>query len=229
MDFSALAAECAPLVHNATISAVVQTESAGNPWAIGINNAESKPLSAPPSTREAAVRTATQLIQDGYNIDMGLAQINSANLSWLGLTVEQIFDPCTNLRAAEKILTENYIRAGRQHAGEQERLAAALSAYNTGDFRSGIRNGYVGKIYRSANGMRPEVVIPAPAGTVPALHSGARRQGHIAGNVFGAGENPPQEGEKISATDTQTHDSAMVFKTGKPSIRGNAEGNASVF
>jgi len=149
MDFLALASECAPAVHHETIAAIVRTESGGNPWTIGINGTEPKVLPEQPSSKEGAVRTATQLIQNGYSIDMGLAQINSANLSWLGLTVEQVFDPCTNLRAAAKILTDNYVRASKQYAEEQASLAAALSAYNTGDFDSGIANGYVEAISKS--------------------------------------------------------------------------------
>tara|TARA_R110000772_G_scaffold262888_1_gene382225 strand:+ start:2322 stop:2777 length:456 start_codon:yes stop_codon:yes gene_type:complete len=110
---------------------------------------------------------------------MGLAQINSANLSWLKLTVKQVFDPCANLRAGAFILTDNYHRAVR--SGEERPLHAALSAYNTGSFTRGLRNGYVEKVMRNGgqgvlalSPPRPPVLIqggdpPLDAGETIAL------------------------------------------------------------
>jgi len=167
MDFLALVNECAPQVHQQTIAAIVRTESAGNPWAIGINRAQPPASFKTPTNKPEAVRQATSLIQQGYNIDIGLGQINSANLPWLGLTVEQAFDPCTNLSAAARILTDNYTRANNQYAQEQASLAAALSAYNTGHFEHGITNGYVQKIYKAADNGSPVIMVPAPRGTAP--------------------------------------------------------------
>jgi len=167
MDFLALVNECAPQVHQQTISAIVRTESAGNPWAIGINRAQPPASFQKPASKTEAVQQAKSLIQQGYNIDIGLGQINSANLSWLGLTVEQAFDPCTNLSAAARILTDNYTRANKQYAQEQASLAAALSAYNTGHFEHGITNGYVHKIYKAADKGPPVIKVPAPKGIAP--------------------------------------------------------------
>jgi type IV secretion system protein VirB1 len=78
---------------------------------------------------------------------LGLAQINSENLSALGLTVEQVLDPCTNLRAGAAILSEGYARAMKVHGPGQQALQAALSAYNTGTLTRGFSNGYVAKYY----------------------------------------------------------------------------------
>ncbi|WOE76739.1 lytic transglycosylase domain-containing protein [Alterisphingorhabdus coralli] len=154
-----LVAQCAPHVAPDTMMAIVQTESARKPWAIGVNRSAGI---KPPRSRDEAERQARRLIKAGKNIDMGLAQINSANLPKLGLSVSEVFDPCTNLAAGAKILTDNYRRARAQ--GHRTPLQAALSAYNTGSFSRGFRNGYVRKVMANAGvarGVMPEPMQPA--------------------------------------------------------------------
>lgn len=41
-------------------------------------------------------------------VDVGLAQINSSNFAWLGLTMETAFDPCRNLAAGAAVLLARY-------------------------------------------------------------------------------------------------------------------------
>ena len=62
---------------------LVAAESGFNPFAIGVNGPD-RASYAPRSANEAA-QIAARLIAEGKSIDMGLGQINSANLSWLGL------------------------------------------------------------------------------------------------------------------------------------------------
>lgn len=144
MDFSALAQQCAPLVDEVTIAAIVRTESSMNPLAINVNGDVT--LTRQPRSKEEAIVTAESLLKKGHNIDVGLAQINSTNFKKLGKTVTQLFDPCTNLQAGASILQDNYARALRTHKDEQQALRAALSAYNTGSFTRGLKNGYVQKV-----------------------------------------------------------------------------------
>lgn len=144
MDFIALAQECAPWVAPQTLAAIVKTESVFNPLAIGVNNAEQ--LTRQPRTPEEAEATARWLINNGHNIDLGLGQINSSNLSKTGLSIKDAFDPCKNLAAAATILEWNYHAAVNKYNDEQDALRAALSAYNTGSFTKGYRNGYVQKV-----------------------------------------------------------------------------------
>lgn len=157
MDFNTLAAECASWVAPSTLAAIVKTESGFKPLAIGINGGAR--LQRQPQNLEEAVTTAKWLIANGYNIDMGLGQVNSANLAKTGLTVEHAFDPCKNLAAAATILTWNYQSASRKTDNQQAALHAALSAYNTGSFTRGFSNGYVGKVIRNANVGQ---VVPIP-------------------------------------------------------------------
>ena len=149
---------CAPNVASVTLQAIVEVESAGNPLALNINGIRVQP----PPARDAkdAARVAMSYIARGYSVDIGLMQVNSHNLAALGTTVEQVLDPCTNIRAAAAILTADYADAARTRGDGQSALQAALSAYNTGDFYRGFVNGYVARYY-------------GPGG-VPALTGGVR-------------------------------------------------------
>lgn len=155
VEFQDLAARCAPTVHLTTLSAIVLQESGARPYAIGINGGTAK-LARQPRTRAEAIATATWLRKGGHNFDAGLGQINVKNMSWLGLDVADLFDPCKNLRAAAVVIGDCYERAARRYGGGQPALRAALSCYNTGNFQRGFANGYVGKV-----GARLGVVVPA--------------------------------------------------------------------
>jgi len=149
-----LAQRCAPSVAVETMVSVVHAESHFNPYAIGVN---AKGVPAPdPGDRAAAVRDARSLIERGYNIDLGLGQINSANLKRLGLSVDDAFDPCRNLEAAARVLASNYLSVVRTSTSTEAAIAAAMSMYNTGNRWRGFGNGYVGRVYASSG-----VVVPA--------------------------------------------------------------------
>lgn len=142
--------QCAPHVAPSTMNAIVQVESGGNPLAMNINGEQR--LARQPKDKQEASRWAAWLISHGYSVDLGLAQVNSRNLQRLGVTAAQMFEPCDNLKSGAKILTENYAAAARQLGPERQATAAAISAYNTGNYRSGISNGYVAKVAAAANG-----------------------------------------------------------------------------
>lgn len=161
MDFLALTQTCAPDIEPSTMAAIVKVESGYNPFAIGINNG--RPLTRQPATLAEAVTTAKWLMQNNYNIDIGLAQINVSNKKMTGLSISQLFDPCTNLSLASAILKENFTSASRTQRSQQSALRAALSAYNTGNFVSGYANGYVQRIIASA--------LPSPARHIYGIQS----------------------------------------------------------
>lgn len=162
VTLSSLLSQCAPEVAPSTLAAIVAVESGGNPLAIGVNKGARV---RQPTNAVEAVATAKALLARGANIDLGLGQINSNNLRWLGLSVEAAFDSCQNLAAAARVLTHNYRRAVL--IGHSTPLGAALSAYNTGSIHRGYRNGYVAKVYR-ASGTR---LLVSPAPVIVALQS----------------------------------------------------------
>lgn len=148
MDIATLIIACAPFVAPNTLMSIMQVESAANPWAINVNNGHRFNKA---SNYVSAVNEAKRLIVKGANIDMGLMQINSKTMQGLGLTVDQVFDPCTNIYAGATVLFRNYVNASKNIRDDQAALQAAISAYNTGNFKSGFKNGYVRKIIKKAN------------------------------------------------------------------------------
>jgi type IV secretion system protein VirB1 len=42
----------------------------------------------------------------GWNVSVGLGQMNVSNFARLGLTVRSVLDPCPNLRAMQVVLGE---------------------------------------------------------------------------------------------------------------------------
>lgn len=155
--FRAVAENCAPSVTPEIMEKIVKAESGFSQFAIGVNGSNRRNYN--PKSHEEATRIARELIAQGHSIDMGLGQINSANLEWLNLTVGTVFDSCTNLTASEVVLRDGYDRARKQGSDPQTALHQALSAYNTGTFTRGFTNGYVERVMGGD--------IEAPATTKP--------------------------------------------------------------
>ena len=74
---------------------------------------------------------------------MGLAQVNIKNIHKYGYRAEDALDPCINLKLASSILTKNYTQALINSSTSSEALQKAISAYNTGNYSAGLKNGYV--------------------------------------------------------------------------------------
>ncbi len=135
-------AACPPgILSTATVQAIIANESGGNLLAIRVNGANLA-LPAPRDPDDAAA-LATRLIAAGYSVDLGLMQVNSANLPWLHESVRDMFSLCPNIAAGSLIFAEDYESALHAMKFGTDALYAALSAYNTGNFVDGIINGYV--------------------------------------------------------------------------------------
>ena len=165
MDLISLVHECAPWVAPQTMAAIIKTESEFRPYAIGVN--DKRKLTRQPKTKAEAVSTANWLIANGYNIDLGLGQVNSTNLKKYNLSVEDAFEPCRNIATAATILKQNYQTAIYQEQDQKAALYAALSAYNTGSFKKGFKNGYVYRVVNNAGKEAPEIIVPAINPSIP--------------------------------------------------------------
>jgi len=167
-----LIAMCAPDVAPQTIQEIIRVESGGDPLAINVNRLPGQQTAPRPpraATAEQAAHIALGYIDAGYTVDMGLMQINSANLSWLGIELDElaiIFNPCANIAAGAAILTKFYERAAREFGAGQSALKAALSAYNTGNFSNGFSNGYVARYYDQATSQHANIIeaMKSPTG-----------------------------------------------------------------
>ena len=146
-SFHAIAETCSPGIHRDTISALVRVESGFNPYAIGVVGGR---LSRQPRNIEEALTVVNQLEGNGFNYSLGLSQINKYNLPKLNLDIRKVFDPCTNLRAGQAILSECHSRAKAGGMDGQEAVKAALSCYYSGNFTTGLKDGYVQAIVSHA-------------------------------------------------------------------------------
>lgn len=135
---------------------IVQVESHGNPYAIGVVGAR---LLHQPRNVEEALATVHMLDAGSHDYSLGLAQVHRANLQAYGLdSYRQAFMPCANVAAGARILADCYARFGR-HWGK------AFSCYYSGNPVTGYRDGYVRKIYAAMPpGTGATDTPPAPAG-----------------------------------------------------------------
>jgi type IV secretion system protein VirB1 len=156
-ELAALAMTCAPNIDPVTLHALIRHESRVQRYAIGVNR-KGQHLRQQPKTLAEATAAADRLIDQGIDFDAGLGQINVRNWAWLNLDSKTVFDPCRNLAAAQTVLAECYARALPRQTDRQHALRAALSCYNTGNFKRGFTNGYVGKVLAQA-----KIKIPALA------------------------------------------------------------------
>ncbi|ACC76473.1 MULTISPECIES: lytic transglycosylase domain-containing protein [Paraburkholderia] len=161
IDFATLAHECAPTVQAATLQAIVRTESAFDPLAVGIVGGH---LQRQPKSLGEALATVRALAARGINFSLGIGQVNRFNLSRYDLTYEAAFDPCANLRVAGAILYDCYQRASGSYGKGERALRAAISCYYSGNFARGERvesggSSYVQRVV--ANAQTPANLVSA--------------------------------------------------------------------
>ncbi len=160
--------QCGLILVSHLISAIVTVESGGDPFAVHHNGDQYFFLDA-----NAATEYAKPIVEAGGNIDLGLGQINSANLKSLNLSVESAFEPCANLQAAQTVFLRGYNLPEDAALSNDEKLMAAISRYNTGNAMSGVLNGYVGRVltaqekHHSTTNPSPVPVDLASQGFVP--------------------------------------------------------------
>jgi type IV secretion system protein VirB1 len=142
--------QCAPNVGERTMTAIVRVESNASPLAI-YDNTSGRSFS--PRTVREAMYTASTLVDAGHSVDLGLAQVNSANLSRLGMSIRDAFDPCSNLHGAATILQTAYDAASSRFSPGPYALRRAIGAYNSGSIFGG--DTYVDRILAAA-GLPPE-------------------------------------------------------------------------
>ena len=84
-------------------------------------------------TQAAAVAAATHFVRLGYKVDLGLAQVDSENLGRFGLSIQQVFNPCTNIRTGALIMAGAYLQALKAgYAPGVPALTHGFEAYNSG-------------------------------------------------------------------------------------------------
>lgn len=127
------------------LQAIIKTESNNNPLAISINTRHY--VVTQPKTEAQAKKLIKDLMSKHINFDTGLGQINVRNMKRLGLTEDNIFDPCSNLKALEQVYLDCLAQSHAKNPKDQRN--DALSCYNTGSTIRGFHNGYVKKVLQN--------------------------------------------------------------------------------
>lgn len=165
--FLALALQCAPSIHPATLTPIVKTESAFNPWAIGVVG---RVLPRQPQSLEEAVTTVNTLVKEGANFSIGLGQINRQHFD-VNKSAE-MFEPCANLRMTAKILEQCYSSVVSDVGTQQQALLKAISCYYSGNPRRGFESeaefGGSSHVQRVVANAEATVTVPALTGAVSA-------------------------------------------------------------
>ena len=86
------------------------------------------------------------LLKHGYTVSIGLMQVNIEVAPALNLQPKTLFEPCTNIAAAARILVLDYATQPHDFDG----LIRSLSLYNSGSTSTGILNGYTNSVIQSA-------------------------------------------------------------------------------
>jgi len=153
-EFRRFAATCAPDVPLVTLRAIVRAESAFHPYALSLDYPRRTAkehglenggifLARQPRNLSEARSWAQWFVQQGRSVSIGLTQISTQHAAKLGLTVDELFDPCMNIQAAARVLTAKYKEASATLGEGQAALHQALSQYNSGSPVVGFDNGYV--------------------------------------------------------------------------------------
>jgi type IV secretion system protein VirB1 len=157
VTLTALMAICAPLVHPMTLRALIQAESATNPYAVSINyprhwqsTGQSLPTFGQPRDRASALQLIQLLHSAGYSTSIGLVQVNSVHVQGDMWALSQLLNPCTNLQIAQRILIECEQSQDQSGATASTRLHRTLSCYNAGNYQTGLTNGYVARVIDTA-------------------------------------------------------------------------------
>jgi type IV secretion system protein VirB1 len=167
LTIAALLEQCAPQVSQVLMQALVRTESAWQPLAIGMDKAQGTVKQ--PETLAEAIATAKELAAAGRKFSVGLAQIHVSNVALYGMTWEQAFDACSNLAVGQKILWNFYHRASASGYSGVAAIWAALRGYNSGGVDRAVSDEYANRIFAYMSSAPPQVQI----GTgVPATTSG---------------------------------------------------------
>lgn len=123
--------KCSAFASPVTMEKIAYVESGGKPYIIHDNTANKSYIF---KSRRSAVNEARYLIKSGHNIDMGLAQINSANIYNFNIPITRVFNPCYNIYVGSYILYSDYNKAVLKFGNTRTALFRTLEAYNSGSF-----------------------------------------------------------------------------------------------
>lgn len=140
-----LVSQCVPGAPIHSMAAIIKVESSGNPLALFDNTTGRSIL---PSNKQQAKQILTNLIAKHHQVDVGIAQVDTENFAKTGLTVNNAFDACSNIRAGNQIFMASYTQAVSAGFSGQSAVFHAFEAYNSGRVVGDAS--YANKVLRAA-------------------------------------------------------------------------------
>ena len=130
--------ECQSHFDSKIIRALVKNESGNNTTAIAkVGDSKFK------QTIDGNVAKATfeSLLIDKSSFSVGLMQINNVNFLKYGITRENAFDVCKNIKTGAAILNDCLVSAEKSYPNDQydDQLNKAFSCYYSGNFSRGFK------------------------------------------------------------------------------------------
>ena len=115
------------------------------------------------------IAAARSLIAAGHSVDLGPWQINSRNLSLLGMSLQDAFDPCQSVAGAARLLQSvQRLQHRFAVARDCQRICGWRGRCNpAGQGRTGYRR-TADRRTRAADAAGPTVLVP-PQGVTPAV------------------------------------------------------------
>jgi hypothetical protein len=137
LQFEELARRCAPTAPIMTLRSAVAAQSNFDPLSITIHDSQARPERQPKSTKEA-IHWVRWLVSHGHAVSIGLMQLHIEHVAGLQMSLESAFDPCQNLAAGWKILSDKYRMTTAILGPGEAAVEAALASYNRGTLIGGI-------------------------------------------------------------------------------------------
>lgn len=206
---TALIEQCAPEVSPVLMQALVRTESAGRPLAIGMDRTQGAVKQ--PETLQEAVATAKALAAAGRKFSVGLVQIHMSNVALYGMSWEQAFDACQNLAVGQKILWNFFHRATASGYSGVAAIWAALRGYNSGGVDHSISDDYASRIFAYMSSAPPQVQLG---------------RGAVSGAAAGNGGAPKPEAPVAQAPSTFRKVDVASLDAAQPPTAGRRPGES---
>jgi len=229
--FFNIAQTCAPQIATETIAAIVSVESGFRPLAIRINTGY--PLADQPKSKAEAIETATVMIAEGQDLDLGLGGVNASQLSRLGLSISDAFDVCLNLKATARLLDGYYRVAVKAGAADGQAETFMLRAYyGQGDSTTGEMVGYDRRVLSERNRLAPQLEaltlkegdtgpLPARENTGGASHGIEQAEKPVVSGEHdqeAVGRSPPAPAPQWDVFSSGRGTSVLVFSKDNPEI-----------
>jgi hypothetical protein len=147
MELVTMILACSLYTDNSITNAMLEVGSKNNPLTVTVDSDPTKTF----SNADQAAQFATQQIQQGHNVNIGLMQIPNRWLTDYKTIPADLFLPCKNMVLATKILNDAETQCEQlpTTTPNSDTHTCALSIYKSGDAKAGID--YANTVIQYAN------------------------------------------------------------------------------